>query len=138
MTLKTACSLVTLLLAASAFAAVPKSLSIDKSASFLIDEATSEQIWNANLPANVKKLYPAKKWRFVSDIGGGFTESKMCVITARAMLLPLRGKDLIFAPAKSATTFDAVPNLTQEKCQELARAKLKEAIQAVVSALGRS
>lgn len=138
MILRTLCAVVPLLLAANAFAAVPKPISIDKSASFLVDEAATEKLWNENLPARVKKLYPVKQWRFVSDVGGGFTESKTCVVAARAMLLPMRGKTLVFAPEKSATAFDAVPNLSKEQCQALARAKLKEAIQSVASALAAS
>ena len=132
-------ALVPLLMASSAFAAGPaakvKPISVDKSASFLVDEATTEKLWGDNLPAKVKKLYPANRWRFVSDVGGGFTESKTCVVTARAMLLPLRGKAVLFAPEKSATAFDAVPSLSKEQCQELARAKLKEAIQSIASSL---
>jgi len=139
MNLRIVSSLVPLLIAASAFAAGPavkvKPISVDKSASFLVDEATTEKLWGDNLPAKVKKLYPANRWRFVSDVGGGFTDSKTCVVTARAMLLPLRGKTVVFAPEKSATAFDAVPSLSKEQCQELARAKLKEAIQSVSSAL---
>ena len=138
MILRTLCAVVPLLLAAHAFAAVPKPISIDKSASFLIDEAATEKLWNENLPARVKKLYPVKQWRFVSDVGGGFTESKTCVVAARAMLLPMRGKTLVFAPEKAATAFDAVPNLSKAQCQELARAKLKEAIQSVAAALAAS
>ena len=142
MNVNTTCALTAFLIATNTFAATapakPKPVSVDVSSSFLIDEATSEKIWNDNLPARVKKLYPVKRWRFVSDIGGGFTESKTCVITARAMVLPLRGKDVIFDPEKSATTFDAVPNLSKEQCQELARAKLKEAIQAVTSSIAAS
>lgn len=140
MILRTVCSIVPLLLAASVLAAAPKPkpISVDKSASFLVDEATTERLWYENLPARVKKLYPAKQWRFVSDVGGGFTESKTCVVTARAMLLPLRGKTVVFAPEKSATAFDAVPNLSKEQCQELARAKLKEAIQSIASTLAAS
>ena len=133
--MKTVCLLTTLLLASSAFAAAPKHISVDKSASFLIDDASAEQLWKDNLPARVKKLYPANRWQFVSDVGGGFTSAKTCVIAARAMLLPLRGKDVMFAPVKSATAFDAAPGLSKEQCQELARSKLKEAIQSVVSAL---
>jgi hypothetical protein len=34
-----------------------------------------------------------------------------------------------------ATAFDALPNATNEQCKELARAKLKEAIAAVVGGL---
>ena len=135
MTMRTACALATLLAMPVAFGAPPKSISVDKSASFLVDEATTEKLWNESLPARVKKLYPVNRWRFVSDVGGGFTESKTCVVTARAMLLPMRGKTVVFAPEKSATAFDAVPNLSKEQCQELARTKLTEAIGAVAAAL---
>ena len=135
MKLRTVCALATCMALPCAFAVQPKPISVDKSASFLIDETTTEKLWNESLPARVKKLYPANRWRFVSDVGGGFTESKTCVVTARAMLLPMRGKTVVFAPEKSATAFDAVPNLSKEQCQELARTKLKEAIGAVASAL---
>ena len=49
MKLSTACSLMTLMLASSAFSAPPKHISADRSASFLIDDATSEQMWKENL-----------------------------------------------------------------------------------------
>ena|SRR5450631_722370 len=134
---------VSLMLTASAFAAAPKPMSVDKSASYLIDEATSERLWKENVPARVTKLYPPKKFRFVSEVGGGFTEAKTCVVSARAMLLPvvrlpLQGPKVLYAPIKSATAFDAVSNLSREQCQELARAKLKDAIQSVASALAAS
>ena len=134
---------VSLMLTASAFAATPKPMSVDKSASYLIDEATSERLWKESVPARVTKLYPPKKFRFVSEVGGGFTEAKTCVVSARAMLLPvvrlpLQGPKVLYAPIKSATAFDAVPNLSREQCQELARAKLKDAIQSVASALAAS
>lgn len=134
---------VSLMLTASAFAATPKPMSVDKSASYLIDEATSERLWKENVPARVTKLYPPKKFRFVSEVGGGFTEAKTCVVSARAMLLPVvrlpvQGPKVLYAPIKSATAFDAVPNLSREQCQELARAKLKDAIQSVASALAAS
>ena len=60
----------TLMLSTSAFAATPadpaaskpakptkptKPISVDQSGSFLIDSATSEKLWGANLPARVKK-----------------------------------------------------------------------------------
>jgi hypothetical protein len=134
---------VTAMLATGAFAATPKPMSADRSGSFLIDEATSEQIWKANTPANVAKLYPSKKFRFVSEVGGGFNEARMCIVSARAMvlpvvLLPIQGSKLVYAPVKSATTYDAAPNLSTEQCQELAKTKLKEAIQSVTSALAAS
>jgi len=134
---------VTLMLATGAFAATPKPMSVDKSASYLIDEATSERLWKENVPARVTKLYPPKKFRFASEVGGGFTEAKTCVASARVMLLPvvrlpLQGTKVLYAPIKSATAFDALPNLSREQCQELARTKLKDAIQSLASALAAS
>ena len=138
-----------LMLATSAFAAdakpakpakPTKPMSVDQSASFLIDPAASEKLWAENIPAKVKKLYPSNKFRFVSEVGGGFNEGKTCIVSARAMMLPvvrlpIQGPKAIYAPVKSSTAFDAVPNLSREQCQELARTKLKEAIQSVASAL---
>lgn len=129
-------------LATSAFAAPPP-LSVDKSSGVLIDSATAAKLWAENVPAKVTKLYPSKKFRFASDVGGGFNEAKMCVVNAQAMLLPvvhlpIQGTMLVYAPVKSATAFDAAAGLSQDQCQELARAKLKQAIQSVVSALAAS
>lgn len=131
---------VTLMLATSAFAAPPKPMSADQSANFLIDAPAAEKLWKENTPARVTKLYPTKKFRFVSEVTGGFNEGKTCVVTARAMLLPVvmlpvQGSKLVYAPVKSATAFDAAPNLSREQCQALARDKLKDAIQSVTSAL---
>ncbi len=131
---------VSLMLAMNAFAAAPKRMSFDDSANFLIDSAAAEQIWKENTPARVTKLYPSKKFRFVSEVTGGFNESKICVVTARAMLLPVvmlpvQGSKIVYAPVKSATAFDAAPNLSKVQCQELAKVKLKEAIQSVTAAL---
>ncbi len=134
---------VTLMLATSAFAASPKPMSLDDSANFLIDSATAEKIWRDNTPARVTKLYPPRKFRFVSEVTGGFTEGKTCVVTARAMLLPVvflpvQGTKVVYAPIKSATAFDAAPSLSREQCQELARTKLKEAVQSVAATLAAS
>ena len=137
---------VTLMLATGAFAADPKPpkpakpMSADQSANFLIDAATAEKIWKENTPVRVTKLYPTKKFRFVSEVTGGFNEGKTCVVTARAMLLPvvllpLQGTKIVYAPIKSATAFDAAPSLSREQCQELARTKLKEAVQSVTAVL---
>lgn len=131
---------VTLMLATNAFAATPKPMSVDRSANFLVDAPTAEKIWKENIPARVAKLYPTRKFRFVSEVTGGFNESKTCVVTARAMLLPVvmlpvQGSKVVYAPIKSATAFDAAPNLSRDQCQELARVKLKEAIQSISSAL---
>jgi hypothetical protein len=131
---------ITLTLATSAMAATPKPMSSDQSSNFLIDAPTAEKLWKDNTSARVKKLYPTRKFRFVSEVTGGFNEAKTCVVTARAMLLPvvvlpIQGSKIVYAPVKAATAFDAAPNLSREQCQSLARDKLKEAIQSVDSAL---
>jgi hypothetical protein len=132
---------VTSLLVSTAFAATtPKPMSFDQSGSSLIDSATAEKIWQENTPANVAKLYPHRKFRFVSEVSGGFNGSKTCVVSARAMVLPVvflpvQGTKIVYAPVKSATAFDAVPNLSNEQCQDLGKTKLKEAIQSLASAL---
>lgn len=133
-------AVVTLMLATHAFAATPKPISVDDSANFLIDAPTAEKIWKENTPAKVMKLYPTRKFRFVSEVTGGFNEAKTCVVTARAMLLPVvllpvQGSKIVYAPIKAATAFDAAPSLSKEQCQDLAKAKLKEAVQSVTSAL---
>jgi hypothetical protein len=130
----------TLMLATGVHAAPPKPMSVDRSGSFLVDAATAEKIWVENTPARVTRLYPSGKFRFVSEIGGGFTENKTCVVSARAMvlpviLLPVQGRRLVYEPVKSATAFDAVPSLSRAQCEELARARLKDAIQSVTAAL---
>jgi hypothetical protein len=134
---------VTLTMATQAFAAPPKPMSLDDSANFLIDAPSAEKIWKETTPARVAKLYPLRKFRFVSEVTGGFTENKTCVVTARAMLLPVvllpvQGTKVVYAPIKSATAFDAVPSLTREQCQGVARVKLKEAIQSLSASLAAS
>ena len=136
-------AVVTLMLSASAFAATPKPMSLDDSANFLMDSATAEKIWKDNTPARVAKLYPLRKFRFVSEVTGGFTDNKTCVVTARAMLLPVvflpvQGTKIVYAPIKSATAFDAAPNLSRDQCRDLAKTKLKEAVQSVAASLAAS
>jgi hypothetical protein len=134
----------TLALAANAEAAKPpKPVSTDQSASFLIDPAAAEQVWKDNLPARVMKLYPTKRFRYASEVSGGFTGDKTCVVTARAMVLPVvhlpvQGAKAVYAPIKSATAFDAAPNLSSAQCQDLAKTKLKEAVQSVAASLAAS
>ena len=126
-----------LLVSLNAVAAPPKPLFVDHSTVSVMDEAGAQALWAANVPAKVWKIYPVKKWGFLSQVEGGFTQGKACVITARAMMLPIgvSGKTLVFKPENTATAFDSLPGATQEKCRELAKAKLQEAIQAVVSDL---
>lgn len=127
--------LVLLLAALPTHAAPPAWVIVDHSTETLIDQAGAKALWNKALSARLARLYPPKKWGFASEVEGGFNAAKTCVVTARAMLMPLRGKLLTFKPEKTATTFDAVPNATQEQCKQLARAKLEEAIGAVVGGL---
>ena len=126
-----------LLVSLDALAAPPKPLFVDHSTVSVMDEASAQALWAANVPAKVWKIYPVKKWGFLSQVEGGFTQGKACVITARAMMLPIgvSGKTLVFKPENTATAFDSLPGATQEQCRELAKAKLQEAIQAVVSDL---
>jgi hypothetical protein len=123
-------------LASTAFAATPVYLTVDQSSPLLIDAKAVTAIWAGALPvARLAKLYPVSKWGFASDVHGGLTSTGMCVVTARAMLLPRRGKVLVFNPEHKATSFDAQPGLSKDQCSALATDKLKESIQAVLSSL---
>lgn len=122
--------------ARTAKAAVPPPyLTIDHSSTTLISAATAKDMWQAQLPAELVRLYPIRKWGFVSEVEGGFDDGKVCVITARAMMLPRSGKTLVFQPAKTATAFGSQTGATVAQCQQLAKAKLSEAIVAVRSSL---
>ena len=130
----------TLMLAASAWAAPPKTNFVDHSTGSLIDAAAAKTVMAASVPAKVWKVYPASKYAFVSQVEGGVTTSKMCVVAARVMLLPVTPalKAVLFRPEKTATAYDAVANADADKCKALARDKLKAATEAVVSALVKS
>jgi hypothetical protein len=129
--------LVVLLLssAVTAFAAPVPYLMRDHSTSTLMDQATAEQLWMAQNSPKLAKLYPAKKWGFVSEVEGGFDDAKVCIVTARAMMLPRSGANLVFKPAKTATTYGSQAGASPQQCKELGKSKLKEAIVAVNSAL---
>jgi len=127
-------------LSAGAALAVPKAApryaTFDHSSEALADKAAAEALWAESLPvARLSKLYPLKKFGFVSEVEGGFDASKTCVVTARAMLLPLAGKSFIFKPVKTATAYEALPNASMEQCRALAKTKLRDAIQAVAASL---
>jgi len=116
--------------------AAPKGhLTMDHSTASLMDKPAADALWQKHLTARVVKLYPVAKWGFVSQVEGGFDDSKACVLTARAMMLPRRGKNLLFVPTKSATTFATQAGATAEQCRALAKTKLDEAIVAVRSSL---
>ena len=130
-------STVALLLAQGALAAPPKTVFVDHSNDALIDDAAAKAILAQGITARVLKLYPASKWGFVSQVEGGLTSGKTCVITARVMMMQLTPtlKAMLFRPEKTATAFDAQPNASAEQCKQLARTKLQEAVQSVASSL---
>ena len=55
------------------------------------------------------------------------------------MLLPRNNprpsKTLLFKPEQMATAFDAKPQASDAQCRDLAKAKLREAIEALTSSL---
>jgi hypothetical protein len=126
--------------ASAAFAAPPQYLIIDQSSAAVMDKDGALSIWkgqiDAKLLARLIKLYPVSKWGFISQVEGGFTADKTCVVTARAMMVPrIVGNRLVFKPSKTATTFASQAGANQEQCKALAGDKLKEAITAVGSSL---
>lgn len=125
--------------AAAVFAAPAKYVIDDQSTANLIDQAAAEAIWLKSITPATVKLFPAKAWGFLSQVEGGIdVAQKACVITARAVVLPRKGKDLVFKPAKSATTFGLAANASPEQCKALGKAKLEEAVQALAGAMGTS
>jgi hypothetical protein len=132
-----------LLTAASGLAVAappPKAVLLDHSTSAVMDADTAKALLAEGIPAKVWKVYPASKWAYSSQVEGGITGNGTCVITARVMLLPLTPtmKATLFRPQKTATTFDAQANATPDQCKELAKAKLKQAIESVVSSLAKT
>jgi len=126
--------------ATAAFAAPPKYLILDHSSAVLMDNAGAMAIWQGavddKMMARLVKLYPVSKWGFISQVEGGFTDDKVCVVTARVVMAPrIVGNRLVFKPNKMATTIGSQPGATREQCKELASAKLKESIAAVGSSL---
>ena len=128
---------VSLLSALPVLAAPPKAVLLDFSSQSLIDAATAKAVLDAGIPAKVWKVYPVAKWGFVSQVEGGMTSAGVCVVTARVMMVPLiqTVKTPVFRPEKVATTFDASSGASMEQCRELAKNKLVEATQGVVSSL---
>ena len=129
-----------LLMSGSAsFAAAPAYLILDHSTAALLDKPAALAVWKAQIDDKLMnrlvKLYPVGKFGFISQVEGGFTADKTCVVTARAMMVPRSGKSLLFKPSQSATAFDARSGATLAQCQALAADKLQEAIAAVGSSL---
>lgn len=127
-----------LLLATDAFAAPPpKAVLLDFSNATLIDAASAKAVLTEGIPAKLWKVYPASKWGFISQVEGGMTAAGACVVTARVMMVGLSPtlKVPLFRPEKIATAFDAAAASTADQCKQLAKAKLVEATQSVVSSL---
>ncbi|MDT7833688.1 hypothetical protein [Aquabacterium sp. OR-4] len=125
--------------AAAAAKSAPKYLIIDRSSEALMDKAAAQAEWAKQIEAKggkrLAKLYPVGKFGFISQVEGGFTADKTCVVAARAMLVPRAGKVLQFAPEKIATTFDAKAGADAAACKALGAAKLAEAVDSVLSTL---
>lgn len=112
---------------------------LDMSSEMLIDAADAKALVSAAMPPAVWKIYPASKWGLFSQVVGGFTHDKICVVTARVMLAPLTVTNgIIMRPATRATAYDAKVSATEEECRAMARAKLKEAAESVASSLVKS
>ena len=109
----------------------------DHSNSSLIDKATATKMLTDGIPAKVWKVYSPRQWGFISEVEGGFTAKKICVVAARVTMIPLTVtlKAPLMRPEKIATAYDALPNASQEQCKELAKQKLNEAIQGIVASL---
>ena len=125
----------TLLFSASAIAAVPKFKIKNNSPAILINDASATAIWVENLPEKLAKQFPVKKWGYLSEVNGGFDDHKVCIVAARAMIVPVSGKNFIYAPMKTAATIGTQAGATPEQCSALAKAKLKEAIHSIVVAV---
>jgi hypothetical protein len=110
----------------------------DNSNELLLSKDAAKTIWAEPVPAKVAKAYSPKKFGFSTEVDGGFTAAKICVVTARVSLLPLavNGKTMQYKPVKVTSTFDASTTATKEQCATLANDKLKEAIHAMMVALG--
>lgn len=127
------------LLAADAKPAPSKRVLLDLSNEALIDSDAARAVLAQAIPPALWKLYPANKWGFFSQVAGGFTPDKICVVTARVMLAPLTVTNgIIVRPAERATAYSAKVDATEEECRAIARSKLKEAIDAVVSSVVKS
>ena len=88
--------------AAAAFAAPAKYVIVDHSTANLMDQATAEGIWLKSVTPATVKLFPAKAWGFLSQVEGGIdVQQKTCVITARAVVVPRKGKELMFKPPRA-------------------------------------
>jgi hypothetical protein len=136
------------LVAASLLAIVPSTWAtppknavlVDHSTPTLMDPATALGMLDQAIGARIWKLYPASRWGYVTEVAGGINAGGTCVVTARVMMMQLTPtlKAMLYRPKKTSTSFDALPNATQEQCRDLAKTKLHEAIDSVMSGLAES
>lgn len=129
-----------LVVASTSFAAPAQYMLVDHSSPTLIDPVAAIAIWKApvddDMRTRLHKLYPVSKWGFISQVQGGITPDKACVVTARALMVPrIFGDRLVFKPRQSATAFASQAGATPDQCRALAATKLTEAILAVRSSL---
>jgi len=127
-------------LASASHAAPQPYVFADDSSAVLMNRDEAQAIWRAQVNdsqlARIRALYPTSKWGFVSQVEGGFTPEKICVVTARVMMVPRStGGRLLFKPTKSATTFAAQPGATVEQCRATASDKLSQAVYALLTSL---
>ena len=134
-----------LLFSANVLAETPKYAIKDSSTQSLITADAAKAIWLAALPAKPSAVYPVKKYGYISEVNGGFDAKKNCIVVARAMIVPLGAKlvpgknvTFIYAPKKTSVAFGAEANDSVEQCSSLAKAKLKEAVDSVVSSLSNN
>ena len=110
---------------------------LDHSNSLLISEDDAKRVLTDNIPARVWRIHNPGRYVFVSQVEGGVNPQRMCVVTARVMVLPLTVTlDVpMWRPLRklTATSYDARPDSSSEQCREVAREKLKEATLAIVS-----
>jgi hypothetical protein len=109
---------------------------VDLSVEAVMDGATAKAMMAQAITPTVIKLYPVRKWGWASQVEGGHTPDETCVITARVMMAPLTvTKGLILRPEAGATAFGAIPKASREQCRQLAKDKLKEALDSMISGL---
>ena len=89
----------------------------DNSNELLLSKEAAKSIWTEPVPAKVAKAYSPKKFGFTTEVEGGFTAAKVCVVSARVMLLPLgvNGKTMLYKPVKVTNTFDASTTATKDQ-----------------------
>ncbi len=103
--------------------------------SFGLDAKALDAIWKEDFPAQIPKLFPPSKYGFLAVIDGGIDQAGKCVVTTRATMLPRAGKLLQFRPVRSAVVFDALTGTTREKCADLAKSKLDQAIEGMLTGI---